>query len=341
MPLPLILGVGAAIAGVTGAGKGVHGVAEMKEAKDTMKSADKQHKENIAKFEKKSEIANKAMDTLGMLELNILKSFEEFSDTIEKIQNRPQFKEYTKDGVKLPAYDKEPLKKVAVGAGALLGGLNGAAIGTVGGFAAAGAATSAVMALGTASTGTAIASLSGVAATNATLAALGGGAIAAGGGGMALGSAILGAATFGVGILVGGIIFNATGKKLSDKADEAYRQMKEAEKTINAACIYLNDLTNIAERYSTVIETVREKYLESFNYISYVVNRLHKTDWNEFSDEEKTATQNTVLLVGLLYKMCQVNIVKKSKDESQMNTINSEVIEESIKNADQVLGSAA
>lgn len=127
-----------------------------------------------------NEATSRAMDELGTLELEILKSFDEFSDTIERIQNRPQFKEYTKDGVKLPAYGKETLKKVSVGAGVLLGGLGGAAVGAAGGFAAAGATTSAIMALGTASTGTAIASLSGVTATNATLAALGGGALAAG-----------------------------------------------------------------------------------------------------------------------------------------------------------------
>ncbi len=125
------------------------------------------------------------MDDLGKLELEILNSFDEFSNTIEKIQNRPQFKEYNKDGVKLPEYDKEELKKVSVGAGVILGGLGGAAVGTAGGIAAAGATSSAVMLLGTASTGTAISSLSGVAATNAALAAIGGGSLAAGGGGMA------------------------------------------------------------------------------------------------------------------------------------------------------------
>jgi len=67
MPLPLILGIGAAIAGVTGAGKGVHGVAEMKEAKDTMKSADKHHKENIAKFEKKVKLQIKQWTRLECL----------------------------------------------------------------------------------------------------------------------------------------------------------------------------------------------------------------------------------------------------------------------------------
>lgn len=341
MPLPLILGACAAIAGVAGVGSGIHGAVKMKEANDTMKTADSRHKKNIAKFEKYSTAANKKMDELGQLELSILKGFEEFSDTIEKIQNRPHFKEYTKDGIKLPKYDKEKLKKVSVGAGVLLGGLGGAAVGTAGGFAAAGAATSAVMALGTASTGTAIASLSGAAATNATLAALGGGAVAAGGGGIALGTTILGATTLGVGLLVGGVIFSVTGGKLSDKADEAWSQMKKAEDTINKACNYLSDLQNTALKYINSLKEVYEKYLESFNYISYVVNKLGKTDWNDFSDDERVATQNAVMLVGLLYKMSQVSLVKKADNDKEMNTINKNEVDESIRNSQQVMDSLA
>ena len=68
-------------------------IAKMKEANDTMKSADSRHKRNIAKFEKKSEATNKAMDELGALKLEILHSFDEFSNTIEKIQNR-RIREY-------------------------------------------------------------------------------------------------------------------------------------------------------------------------------------------------------------------------------------------------------
>lgn len=337
MPLPFILGAAAAVAAIGGVGSGIHGAAKMKEANDTMKSADSRHKMNIERFDKTSEATNKAMDELGALELKILHSFDVFSNTIEKIQNRPQFKEYTKDGVKLPKYDKEALKNVSVGAGVLLGGLGGAAVGTAGGFAAAGATTSAVMALGTASTGTAIASLSGAAATNATLAALGGGAIAAGGGGIALGTTILGATTLGVGLLVGGVIFNVTGSKLSDKADEAWAQMKKAEKTIDIACTYLNDLKSTAIKYTSSLTTVSNKYNEIFGYVSYAVNNLNKTDWNNFSEEEKIATQNAVLLVGLLYKMCQVSLVNKAANEKDMNTVNHSAIDESIKHADSVM----
>lgn len=337
MPLPFILGAAAVAATVGGVGSGIHGATKMKEANDTMKSADRIHKKNIKHFDDTSAVTNKTMDELGALELEILHSFDEFSNTIEKIQNRPQFKEYTKDGVTLPKYDKEELKNVSVGAGVLLGGLGGAAVGTAGGFAAAGATTSAVMALGTASTGTAIASLSGAAATNATLAALGGGALAAGGGGIALGTTILGATTLGVGLLVGGMIFNVTGSKLSDKADEAWAQMKKAEKTINAACVYLNELRSVATKYISSVTKVRDKYQEIFGYVSYIVNNLKKTDWNDFSKEERLATQNAVLLVGLLYKMCQVSLVNKSESENEINTVNHSVIDESIKNAEIIM----
>lgn len=322
MPIPLILGVGAAIAGVAGVGTAAHGAKKMKDANDTMKATESQHRRNIEKFENQNKLTNEKMDELGKLELKVLKGFEDFSNVIEKIQNRPKFEQYNKDGVSLPTYDKEELKTVSVGAGVLLGGVGGAAAGTFGGFAAAGATTSAVMALGTASTGTAITSLSGVAATNATLAALGGGAIAAGGGGMALGTTILGATTLGVGLLVGGIIFNVTGGKLSDKADEAYSQMKKAESSINKICSYLYELEKTAGDYTHSINIVRNKYLESYNYISYVVNKLHKVDWNEFSEQDKLAVKNTVMLVGLLYKMCKLNLVNKATNENEMNTIN-------------------
>lgn len=337
MPLPFILGAGAAIAGIVGAGSAIHGAVEMKDANDTMKSAQKRHDENVVKFKVVSEETNEEMDILGKKELEILNSFEQFSNTIEKIQNRPEFQEYKRNGVILPKYNKEELKNVSVGAGILLGGLGGAAAGVAGGYAAAGGAMAAVMALGTASTGTAIASLSGAAATNAALAALGGGAIAAGGGGMALGTTVLGAATLGVGILVGGVIFNLVGGSLSEKADEARAQMLKAEKEINTVCSYLRELKNVAANYKRCLEEANNKYLENYNFLSYVVNKIHKTDWNDFTTQEKQATENCILLVALLYNMCQVNLVNKADSENKMNTINRADITKAIADSDRIL----
>lgn len=337
MPLPLILGIAAAAAGLTGVGSGIHGAKKMKDANDTMKAADARHKKNVAKFEAQSEVTNGDMDELGNLELEILNSFEDFSSVFEKIKNRPQFKEYTKDGVSIPEYNGEELKKVSIGAGVLLGGMGGAALGTAGGFAAAGATTAAVMALGTASTGTAIASLSGAAATNATLAALGGGAIAAGGGGIALGTTILGAATLGVGLLVGGAIFNLTGSSLSSKADEAWSQAQKAEEEIDQICYYLKRLSKTAIKYRESLNTVNRIYKVHFNRLKRVVCDQQKTDWVEFTEDEKLCTENTVLLVGLLYNMCKVELVRKASEKDGMNKINSVQIEKSIADADQFL----
>lgn len=337
MPLPFILGAAAAAAAIGGIGSGISGAVKMSDANDEMKAIESRHKRAIKRFEDTTRETNIAMDELGEFELEILQSFEEFSNTIEKIQNRPEFKEYIKDGIELPKYNREELKNASVGATILLGGITGGVLGTAGGFAAAGATTSAIMALGTASTGTAIASLSGAAATNATLAALGGGAIAAGGGGMALGSAILGAGTLGIGLLVGGVILNATGGKLSEKVEEARAEANKAKKTIDSACEYLNDLKDSAIKYKQSLSIANDKYTEQFSIVSHAVNDLNKADWNYFTSVEKNATQNAVLLVGLLYKMCQVSLVNKSENEAEINTVNKIGIDESISNANNVV----
>lgn len=337
MPLPLIIGIAAAAAGIAGVGSGIHGGMKMKEANETMQLADSRHKKNIARFEKQSEKTSGQMDRVGKEELKILNSFEAFTQVFEKIHNKPQFKTFDKTGVVLPQYNAEELKKVSVGAGLLLGGIGGAAVGTAGGFAAAGATTAAVMALGTASTGTAIASLSGVAATNAALAALGGGAIAAGGGGIALGSAILGGATLGVGLLVGGIIFNITGSSLSNKADEAWSQMKKAEGEIDKICLYLDDLFNSAEKFYSSLTKVNRIYIEHFEKLRTIVEVDGKTNWNMFTSEEQVITQNTALLVGVLFNMCKVKLVLVSENETDSNKVNSVAINKSIEDANKVL----
>ena len=336
MPLPLIIGGIAAVAGVAGVGTGIHGGIKMKEASDTMKLAQSKQERAIALFNSRNDETTALMDAIGTQELEILSTFDDFSDIIEKIQGRPEFKAYKREGIDLPEYEAEELKKISAGAGVLLGGVGGAAAGTAGGFAAAGATTSAVMALGTASTGTAISTLSGVAATNATLAALGGGSIAAGGGGMALGTAVLGGATLGVGLLVGGIIFNVTGSKLSDKADEAYVQAKRTEGEVNTIVAYFDELTEVATAFKeslTKVESVYRKYLD---IIDHIVNFNEKTSWEDFTDKEKKATENSVLLVGLMYTMCQVKLVLKQEGD-ELNKVNKDVVNDAIGGADVVL----
>ena len=337
MPLPFILGAGAAIAGLAGAGAGVHGAIKMKEANDTMKSLQTRQKRALDSLEKKTSYTNSIMDEIGKRELEILKSFEEFSAIWEKIQNKPDFKALISEKISLPDFNPEELKKVSVGAGVLLGGLGGAALGTAGGFAAAGATTAAVMALGTASTGTAIASLSGAAATNATLAALGGGALAAGGGGIALGTTILGAATLGVGVLVGGVIFNLVGNSISSKAEEAEKQVVATEGQVIRIKDYLSELCVYAKKFNECLQTVEKVYRKHLNGLDYVVNFSGKTDWNNFTEQEKLLAENTALLVGFMHHMCKTKLVLLTSGKDSLNRVNKTAIDRTVEQTEMFM----
>lgn len=87
----------------------------------------------------------------------------------------------------------------------------------------------ALVGLGTASTGTAISGLSGIAAQNATLAWLGGGSLAAGGGGMALGGLVLGGITLVPTLLFSGFRLAKGEKALTD----ALEYQSKVDITIN------------------------------------------------------------------------------------------------------------
>lgn len=335
MPIPFILGAVAAVTTVTGIGAGVYGASKIKDAKDTMDRAQSRHERNIRHYEETQWACNAEMDELGMLEMQILNSFERFSDLIEKIHNRPKFEDIDLGDRILPRYDPQRLREVSLGAGILLGALGGAAAGTAGGMAAAGGVRAAVMALGSASTGTAIASLSGAATTNATLALLGGGAIAAGGGGVALGSTLLGATTLGVGLMVGGAIFAFTGSKLSDKADEAWNQVKRAEKKIDTVCTLLNELEEAAAAYRETLESVQSVYGSHMDFLAGLLSK--KGDWSMFSDTEKLNVKNLVHLASLLYSMCKVKLVLRSEKGEDLNVVNEADIDEQMTQAEQVL----
>ena len=338
MPLPLILGIAAAVAGTTGVGLGIHGGVRMKQANDKLKEAQKRNDSNNARLERMNQSACRSMDILGENEMKVLSEFKLFSDLFERIKNRPEFTDIKIGNVKIPKFEGKDIKKASVGASVLIGGLGGAALGTAGGFAASGATTAAVMALGTASTGTTISALSGAAATNATLAALGGGSLAAGGGGIALGTTILGATTLGVGLLVGGVIFSCTGSKLSSKADKAWEQMISNEQKINKICSYLFDLQRTAERYNATLLRMRLLYKIQLNKMRNIIESCNEkhVNWHNLSSEEQLVIENMVLIVGVLYNMCKVQLVRKSNNSDQ-NTINKKEIDKAEKDANVVM----
>ena len=145
-------------------------------------------------------------------------------------------------------------------------------------------------------------------------------------------SAVLGGATLGVGLLVGGVIFSMVGSSISGKADKAYSQMLENEKVINKICKYLEELNVAAKNYYNDLNSANNVYNDQFRVMRYIVDSNKEADgtvdWRKLRDADKTTINNVVMLVGLLYHMCKVKLVKKTVGGEQINTINTTDINE-------------
>ena len=146
---------------------------------------------------------------------------------------------------------------------------------------------------------------------------------------------MLGVSTLGVGLMVGGIIFSVTGGALSKKADKAYYQALEIERQVDAMLPFLEVLDKNARKYQNVLKSVQKRYKEEFEKMDSILNK--KIDWKEFSKEEKQIVQNCVLLVGLLFKMCKVNLVNKGKSESDANTVNIGEIDSTLEDVETIM----
>lgn len=200
MPLPLVpIGIGAVtlISGVTG------GILHLKSRKSKQNAQAKldEVKEKLAAL---SLARLEASVTLGTLAKFLKQSTPSKHDKTEKSDVTPdQISDWQNR-----SETADDILKTLSGFGAGVAGVYGA-------WAAAG--------LGTASTGVAISSLSGAAAMSAKLAWLGGGAVAVGGGGMAVGWLMLGGLPIGPGILASGILSMINAKKFENAVDDALK----------------------------------------------------------------------------------------------------------------------
>lgn len=171
------------------------------------------------KVEAAVKITNQKIDQLGHLTNALYISLNTIQLLFDRIRNVPEENRLRYEKLKTirvswkqqaekieVEYKKAKVKTTGQGAAGVSAGVAVAAFGPT---VAMGIATT----FGVASTGTAISTLSGVAATNAALAWLGGGALAAGGGGMVAGRAFLalagpvGWAIAGVSVIASGLMF--------------------------------------------------------------------------------------------------------------------------------------
>lgn len=149
---------------------------------------------------------------------------------------------------------------------------------------------------------------------------------------------MLSASTLGIGMLLGGFIFNMAGDSIAEKVDKICDEVDKEEKVVAEICSYLKELHSIAKRFNDSLKLVEFNYEEHMRKLRNIVVINNKTEWRYFTDDEKLVTQNTVLLVALLYRMCKVKMVLEDKAKNK-NMVNTYAINSSILEADDFMNS--
>ena len=312
MPLPFILGAAAAVAGLAGLKKGVDGIRDSKEADEIQEEAQDILDSAKRKIDTAKNNTSKAIQELGKVKLQgAATELKEFVDTFSKIKNVKLSEANIIDESNYLSIASEgnikSMNTIALGATQVLSsGIAGVGTGALLGWGTYGG----VMALGSASTGAAIAGLSGAAATNATLAWLGGGAIAAGGGGMALGTMVLGGIVAGPALLVAGGIFSS---KAKEKLNNAYSNLAKAEKIesdIENGIVELNYIKATANQVMNILNRVRRYSSIANSEMIKIV--MHKTNWDIFSQDEKNSVAVAVKQAQLLKKIIDTPLLTEN-----------------------------
>lgn len=325
--LPTIIITLSSISGAGGIVLSAKSLVDSMNASATNRYAQEQNERNVLRFQAVSEKLNKSLEELGKQRMIITKNFSVFSEAFERIHNRPEFSH--KESVGIPSFDFNEIKNVSIVATNLIGATVGAMGGTALAAAAASGTTAAVMALGTASTGIKIAELSGAAATKAALAALGGGSLAAGGGGIALGTLVLNVASLGVGALIEGFAMAFAGSLAKKHAVKARDEMKKNEQIINEAITMQFQINKSATDMKRVsVDLCNNIYKPLVLKMKSLVD--NKTDWNSYTEEEKMLVENNILIVQILHYLNNIPLYKITKYNEDGE------VEEVVSNHDEV-----
>ena len=89
--------------------------------------------------------------------------------------------------------------------------------------------------------------------------------------------------------------------------------------------------------YQTSLDLVNAIYTKELTLLQELIYIKGVKNWNKFTAEQKTMTENLVLLVGLLNQMCKVKIVIQSEKQDGINKVNKNEVNNSIDNANKVL----
>ena len=260
--IPIILGGAALITAGIGVKAGADGLSNKEKANKIGKDAQARYEKKCKLVQITSQQTQNLAEEYGQLHIQVqLQTIKRFVTFIERIGQRAsqsdleflkglegfsfeQIEEY-----KVTTLQVEDLIKAGIKSVGTAYAMAQAGIGLVGLF-------------GTASTGTAISGLTGAAAWNATLAWFGGGSLAAGGGGMALGTMVLGGIAVGPALMIGGFVLGGQGEKALTKARNYEAQTNIAITKLDASQDFLGQVQRRITELMAVVNTLNNEAIE-------------------------------------------------------------------------------
>ena len=309
MPIPLIIGAAAAVAGVYGVAKGVSGTIDHQNAKNLNNDAQGIVDAANRKIDQHRQTTNKVLEDYGQRKLRAFNGIVvDFIDTFGRLKNvdlinSPEleklnagdFSSTTLAGLR---QDYQALKDAGLGLGAGMG--SGAAL--------AFGAYNGTMLLATASTGTAISSLGGVAATNATLAWLGGGSMAAGGYGIAGGMMVLGGIVAGPALAIFGHILGNKGEEALNNARSNLEQAKTIRDQAELMAGKLQAIEQVTALANSTFSIISAQLRHAVHNMKAVIEQ-HGENFQAFSSQDKQSVFLSVKFAQLLKAMIDTAIL--------------------------------
>jgi hypothetical protein len=258
------------------------------------------------------EETNKKLEELGKVKIDILSTtINEFTIYINETKNLPFNKDInsssSNDSFSFSKKDLDNMQVSVVSIKEILKNTTGAGLA---GVASAGAAYSAVAAFGAASTGTLISTISGIAASNATLAWLGGGALAAGGGGIALGTIVLG----GIGIIPAVSYLIWKGKfNYAEEREEVDKKYLDVIKYAESMNGIIKNFTELNRLINNTI-SLMHRYTIACNKLNKQTNHIKNqagNDYIKYTDEQKTLIQKHITYISKLLKLINTPVMNE------------------------------
>lgn len=148
--------------------------------------------------------------------------------------------------------------------------------------------------------------------------AIEGAAYAGTGAGLGIAVCGLNVLALGPGIFIGGIGLFVAGGHIKKKAIENSKQAKQLAKEVDAIVKQYDELADAAALLNTHIGAVYTQFEKYLGRMKKILAK--KTVWSEMSERDHSTIENTILLVGMLFKLCKIELVMKEKRIERIQT---------------------